>query len=280
VTAAGSARWWVDGVASVGVPADDRGLAYGDGVFETMAVVGGHVRLGAFHLERLQHSCARLGIPLDETVVVREVRERAAALGHGVIKLILTRGSGPRGYASPRDARPRRMLTAIPREPAFAALSDVPIAVRVCATPISINPVLAGIKHLNRLDQVLARSEWDDRAVADGLMLDDQGNVVCATAANVFAVLEDDVLVTPAVDRAGVAGVMRRAVLGLAESCGFAVRVGALPLPELCRARGILLSSSLTGLRDVAVLGDEQVPVSACGDRLRMALARSFEVTR
>ncbi len=243
------------------VSADDRGLAYGDGLFETMAVVGGHVRLLDFHLDRLCASAARLRIPADRGDLQRAVVERAQQLGSGVLKLLMTRGSGPRGYAIPLDTTPRCLLLDAARPTGFADQWRDPSApelnVRLCETPLSVNPALAGMKHLNRLDQVLARSEWTDPAVGEGLMRAEGDAIVCATAANVFA-LRGRTLITPALSQAGVAGVMRRALLEAARESAFDIVYSDLQ-PDLLRHRAdaVLLSSALTGLRSVGRIDGE-----------------------
>jgi 4-amino-4-deoxychorismate lyase len=267
-----TSQWWVDGIPAAPVPTDDRALNYGDGLFETMAVVAGQVRLLDYHLDRLLNGCRRLAIACDRASIERTLRARAEALGNGVLKLLLSRGSAARGYRAPPEVTPRCIISVTPREAGFAVLRDTPIRVRTCVTPVSINPALAGIKHLNRLEQVLARSEWQDESIAEGLMLDDAGRVVCATAANVFAVLEG-VLVTPSLQRAGVAGVMRRAVLESAQDLGLSVRIAELPFERLPDATELMLSSALTGLRSVDRLDENVLAQHKLADRLRARLA-------
>jgi 4-amino-4-deoxychorismate lyase len=280
VTAKDSVRWCVDGREGARIPADDRGLAYGDGLFETIAVLDGAPRLLEHHLDRLTEGARRLAIPARRGELRTLLRQEAASLGCGVLKLLLSRGSGPRGYAPPAAPTPRLITGATPRGGEFAALSDEPIRVRTCHTPASINPALAGLKHLNRLDQVMARSEWNDPAVSEGLMYDADDNLVCATAANVFLLTESGRLVTPAVDRAGVAGVMRRAVLEVAGTLTLPVEVRAVGRAEVLRAREVMLSSSLLGLRCVGMLDGRALAPGALGRRLRSALARRFEAGR
>ncbi len=274
--AQGVERYWVDGVEGAAVAADDRGFAYGDGLFETLAVIDGRPRLLDYHLDRLQDGCRRLGLPLQRAALAQRLGGYAAELGDGVLKLVLTRGSGPRGYRLPASVQPREAIYASPRPAGFAALGGPPLRVRICRTPISVNAALAGLKHLNRLDQVLACAEWDDAATDEGLMLDDAGRIVCATAANVF-LAEGEALVTPALARAGVAGVMRRAVLAAARRLGVPCEVGDVDPARLRAATEVMLSSALIGLRPVASVDGRPLPSHGpLTQRLQQALQETL----
>lgn len=193
-----------------GVPFDDRGLAYGDGVFETALVRDGRAMLWDYHLARLARGCKRLGFACPN-------REELAALpglagpGQQVLKLIVTRGSGGRGYLAPQPAEPRWRWHSAAFEPA-ASRWQQGVTLRLCHLALGRQPTLAGIKHLNRLENVLARREWDDPEIAEGVLCDEGGNVIEATCMNLFwahgARLE-----TPALDACGVAGTLREALL-------------------------------------------------------------------
>lgn len=198
----------VDGQAVDVVPLDDRGLAYGDGVFETIRVLGGKPVLLDMHLARLELGCRRLGFSGENVrhhLTADLDKLGAAAVDDGVLKIVVTRGSGGRGYAPPASPEPRRILRLTAYVPLPGAAENG-IATRVCLTRLAINPRIAGIKHLNRLEQVLASAELGD--AVEGLMLDVEGNVVEGTKSNLFACLAGQ-WATPLVDRCGVAGVMR-----------------------------------------------------------------------
>jgi 4-amino-4-deoxychorismate lyase len=216
--------WLVNGRREALAPSD-RGLAYGDGLFETMAARDGRIPRLARHFDRLMEGCGRLGIDRpDELVIGAEIAAHVPAEGRVVVKLIVTRGSGARGYAPPAAARPTRILSisswpSYPRHHYTAGMN-----VRTCELRLGRNPALAGLKHLSRLEQVLASAEVRAAGVDEGLMLDSEGCVVGATSNNVFAVRGNEV-VTPAVTRCGIAGVMRRAVLDAAPALGLAAAV-------------------------------------------------------
>jgi len=251
---------WVDGEPRDDVPAIDRGLHYGDGLFETLAVAEGRPRLLDYHLERLAEGCQRLGfVPPPGDVLLDELQ--AAARGHAraVLKLLVTRGAGGRGYRPAADAAARRILLRHPWPERPHIWWKEGVNVRVCATRLGRNPRLAGLKHLNRLEQVLARAEWADEA-QEGLMQDEEGLVIEGTMSNVFMVHADGRVLTPRLDRCGVAGVMRRHLFEKAEAERLAVGVVDLSLTDLAQAREIFLCNSLIGVWPVARLDETLYP--------------------
>lgn len=247
-----AARLWVDGRPAGVVAADDRGLLYGDGLFETVRVVAGRAPLWPRHAARLAEGCRRLALPMpDADRLHDELRAASAGLDDAVVRLTVTRGGGPRGYAPPTAMRVTRVVAASPAPPPLdPCTARDGVAVRVCALRLAEQPALAGIKHLNRLEQVLARAEWDDPSIAEGLLRDASGRVVCATAANLFAVI-DGVLVTPPVDRCGVAGVARAEVLATWRGA----QVADLPFDRLPAAAEVFLTSAVRGILPVRSIG-------------------------
>lgn len=226
----------------------DRGLSYGDGVFETIALSAGRALEWEAHLERLGRGCTRLGIPQpDHEVLAGEAARIIPDNGRGVLKVIVTRGTGGRGYRAPAEPRPTRILAVHPWPDYAPACYLEGVAVRLCETRLGRNPALAGIKHLNRLEQVLARSEWADEDIAEGLMLDEQGHVIEGTMSNLF-VLSEDRLHTPDLGQCGVAGIIRERVLELAASFGMETRVAPLRLQQVLQAQEAFLSNSLIGI--------------------------------
>ena len=254
-------RCLVDGVPAAQVAADDRGLAYGDGVFETLRWCGDAAPLWPRHRERLALACERLRMPVpDLDLCGHEVARVAAGLSRAVVKLIVTRGTGARGYAPARGPACTRIVRALPAPDWAASEYDEGIVLRWCATPLGLNPALAGVKHLNRLEQVLARAEWDDPAIAEGLCRDIEGRVVCATAANLFARV-DGRWITPALTRCGVAGVLRGLILERAPAATVEVR-DMLPA-ELERATEVFVCNSVRGVRPVRRIGQRDYAVGA-----------------
>ena len=247
---------WLDGIAVRGGAPLDRGLEFGDGLFETVAVVDGRPRLLARHLARLALGCARLGIAMPAAeLLAAEVGEAARLPGTGLVKLVVTRGAGGTGYGADPGAAARRWLVAAPARHRPAAYARDGVAVRHLATRLAEQPLLAGLKHLNRLEQVLARRELAaDVAAQEGLMRDVQGRLVCGTMSNVYAVI-DNRLVTPSLERAGVAGVVRAALLDDWRAAGAAVEVRDVEPAELDGASEVFLTNALIGVWPVATLG-------------------------
>ena len=238
---------WIDGERQTASATLDRGLEFGDGLFETMAVRGGRVRLLERHLERLYAGAARLGIAAPATAALRAELEGAAAEpGCGALKLILSRGAGGHGYRTDPGLASRRWLAALPPRTRPASWADAGVAVRLCATRLAEQPLLAGLKHLNRLEQVLARREWSDPEIGEGLMCDVHGRLVCGTLSNVFLVTNGSI-VTPQLTRCGVAGVMRAAVLAALRAAGSAVEERDVEVAEIAAASEVFLTNALIG---------------------------------
>lgn len=266
-------RIFVDGREGEGVDPLDRGLHYGDGLFETVAVLDGRPRLLEWHLERLCEGARRLGFPAPDTRLLRDEIGAASIGPRCVVKLILTRGSGERGYRPPRPALPRRIVAAWDWPMPSPARAD---GARVgwCRTRLGRNPLLAGLKHLNRLEQVMARAEWDDGDMDEGLMSDDRGQVICATQANVFAKI-DGRWTTPQLDECGVAGVMRRAFCAWQAQRGTPVEVRGLARADVEAATALLLTSALAGAWPVRELADRPLAEDLAAREFNAWLARA-----
>ncbi|MCY1350281.1 Aminodeoxychorismate lyase [compost metagenome] len=259
---------WVDGHPAGTLSIKDRGLAYGDGLFETLFVRGGQPRLLHRHLARLREGCTRLAIELDLTALQAELQAFCAVLGDGVAKLILTRGDGQRGYAPVSAGMPRRILqaSAVPAYPPQHAEQGVRLY--PCRTCLAEQPLLAGLKHLNRLEQVLARAEWQDVEHAEGLMCDLSGRVVEGVFSNLFLV-RNGVLLTPQLSRCGVAGVMRAELLERAAREGIVVQVRDIERAELLDADEVFLCNSLYGIWPVRALEARDWPVGPLTRKLQ-----------
>lgn len=239
----------VDCVAST-----DRGLLYGDGLFETIAVVNGSMRHWPRHLCRLQAGCERLGIEaVDGAELAYECQSLAGAADKAVLKVIITRGTGGRGYRVPDRPAPMRIVQ-LHDWPVFpSACTERGIAVRVCNTRLGHQPALAGIKHLNRLEQVLARQEWEDADIMEGLLLDSAGYLIEGTMSNLFLV-RDGTLLTPDLHRCGVAGIMRTRVLELADQLPIDVQIGPVAMGYLQAADEVFICNSLIGIWPVIAI--------------------------
>lgn len=241
----------INGAPATSVSAYERGLRYGDGVFETLAVIDHQPVLWGAHLERLRHGCARLGIPPPEQNQLAADLTALSLPSFGALRLTVTRGNGGQGYAPPATPQPTRILQrlSIPDRPAHWWHTGV--AVRDCQITLASQPALAGVKHLNRLEQVLARGEWRDPDIAEGLMCSADGALVEATAANLL-IDDGERLIIPDTSQCGVDGVMQTTLLRQAEVLGIPWERRVIYRESLRPEHGLMLSNSLIGLWSVA----------------------------
>jgi len=199
---------FINGEPANTVPVDDRGLNYGHGLFETIRLSNGSVPLWSHHFSRLTGGSAKLGIKIDNRLLQSYLEQLTTACpADGIIKIIVTAGSGGRGYRS-SSLHPNYMLQWFPLPEHPASHQQLGITLKFCQHHLLHSPQLAGIKHLNRLDQVVARAEWEDE-YTEGLMFDQEGNVVEAVSSNLFFYSEGTWF-TPKLNQCGVKGVMRQ----------------------------------------------------------------------
>ncbi|MDP8985944.1 MAG: aminodeoxychorismate lyase [Pseudomonadota bacterium] len=243
---------WINGRAGAQVDPRDRGLNYGDGVFETMRVRRGSVRLLDYHLDRLRDACRRLAIAAPNPRGLRNELVRVAARRpEAVLKLIVTRGVGARGYRLSGRERSTRVISLHPVSRQAIRATERPVRVRLCAMRLGVNETLAGLKTLNRLESVLARAEWSDARIWEGLLRDTDDNIVCGTMSNLF-VRRGRSLLTPRLDRCGVAGVMRRWVLEQAPALQLHARERRLRWEDLSMADEVFMTNAVAGVVPLA----------------------------
>lgn len=248
----------INGDSGTTISAFDRGLQYGDGLFETIAVVGAHPCLWERHYQRLQAGGRRLGISIPEPATLfKEIQHEIGSNDKGVIKIVVTRGEGTRGYRPDPNAPITRMVhfSLWPDYPADAHISGV--NVRICTTRLGSNRTLAGIKHLNRLEQVVARREWDGGRISEGLMLDADDHVIEGTMSNLF-MLKDGIMYTPDLAACGIEGVMRGLVQDVAKELGIDVNIRQIELPEMLHADSLFLTNSLIGIWPIREIEGER----------------------
>jgi len=233
----------IDGVEADGGWLGERACQFGDGLFETIAIIDGKPCLWDAHMARLADGCDRLRLPQpDLNQITEESRRLCAGRQRAVLKLYWTAGPSERGYRRPTALNPRRIMRCSewPQETRGWSM-------RQCGHRLAEGPALAGIKHLNRLDQVIARSEWEDGGTGEGLMLGQDDRVVCGTMSNVF-LQRGQTLLTPAIDGAGIAGVVRNLALELGRQSANPLHVGTVTLDDVHAADALFLSNSLIGM--------------------------------
>jgi 4-amino-4-deoxychorismate lyase len=232
----------------------DRGFQYGDGLFETIEIRNGQAVFLGRHLHRLQTGCSRLQIPCPDPELIRsEAAVVCKNSSHAVLKLIVTRGSGGRGYRQPEALQPTRVLSLHPYPYYPNNYQEQGITVRFCRTRLGLNPSLAGVKHLNRLEQVLARAEWNDPDIQEGIMLDMNDHVIEGTMSNLFY-FRGNTAYTPALTQTGVDGITRRILMDLLKKRHFAVHETAVAKEELLTADEVFVCNSIIGIWPVQTI--------------------------
>lgn len=256
----------------------DRGLHFGDGVFETVACRRGRPRFLDLHLERLQRGCDRLALTggdLEETR--REVLTLAQEVDQAIIKVVLTRGTAlARGYGVTGREKATRITFRYPWPAETGSESQDGIQVRTATLRLGENPALAGLKHCNRLEQVLARREWTDPAITEAFLFSSSGRLVSGTMSNVF-IVDSSGLRTPRIDLCGVAGVMRRVVLREATRAGIAAREDVLDATDLRNADEIFVTNARMGIWPVRALDGRALRVGALTRQLQSLLRPLLE---
>lgn len=252
----------------------DRGLAYGDGVFRTMRVVNGVPVHWPMHYQALVENCSAIGLVCPSAELFMSDFQQLFLVDEevAVAKLIVTRGDGERGYAPPAITAPTRIIIKcdMPNYPEKNLSQGVHL--HVCETRLAHQPKLAGVKHLNRLENVLARMEWSDPAIAEGLMLDTADNVIECISANIFARFNDK-LITPSLDQCGVAGITRQQILSRAKTFSLKTEIAPLSLEQLLTADEVIICNSLYGAWQVRGIAKQEWPQMPLAADIRMAVA-------
>jgi len=239
----------------------DRGFAYGDGVFRTMVIRSGLPVNWPLHYQKLVADCAAIGIvcPSAELLMSDFLQlfsiEDVDSEKQEVAKIMITRGEGERGYKPPAVTTPTRVIikSAMPQYAKESYAGGVQL--HVCNTRLSSQVKLAGVKHLNRLENILARMEWRDEGIFDGVLLDQQGNVIECTMSNIFARF-DKVLVTPDLSECGVAGITRQRICDVSSALNLTAEVAPLSLSRMLQADELIICNSLYGAFQVSKIGD------------------------
>ncbi len=232
----------------------DRGLLYGDGVFETIAIKQGQPQFWHEHLKRLKFGCEKLKLSgLNTSLLKSELDELIDNDEQCIIKIIITRGVGERGYR-PTQTSLTRVIQKFPWPEFPQKYLDIGIEVTMCNFRLAHQPELAQIKHLNRLEQVLARSEWKDE-YQEGLVCDIYDQVIEATSSNVFFQIGDE-LITPSLEKCGVAGVMRGKVIEYCNTNDLQLKIKDFAVDELQTIQGMFVCNSIIGIWPVYRLHD------------------------
>ncbi|MCO4757418.1 MAG: aminodeoxychorismate lyase [Oceanospirillaceae bacterium] len=266
---------WINGKQQSKLDVRDRGFAYGDGVFETIQVLHGRAQLLDRHVRRMKNGAQRLGFLSSSVGQLLTDLHSIELPDEAVLKLTLSRGVGGRGYTYDSNGTCTRVIMLAPK-PTYGDRAESGIRLRVCDTRLGLNPALAGIKHLNRLEQVLARNEWSDPAIHEGVVLDYEGYIAEGTMSNLFWV-KDQCIYTPRLDRCGVAGVVRDFLVERFSQAGADLKVGLYELPSLRDADEVFICNSLIDIWPVRQLEDVSYQSGPVAQRARQYLVEEYQ---
>jgi 4-amino-4-deoxychorismate lyase len=262
----------INGQENNQINVSDRGLQYGDGLFETIEVLQGKPVFFKEHLQRLTGGCVRLKFPPpDINQLYREVEQVCAHADNAVLKIIVTRGQGGRGYRQPDTIQPTRIISLHPFPDYPASYRQQGVAAIFCQTRLGINTSLAGIKHLNRLEQVLARAELSDQDIQEGIMLDNNDHVIEGTMSNLFYVKNSNIYTSPIV-LAGVAGVMREIIIKIIREIGHKLTVQNYGKAELLNADECFFCNALIGIWPIRQIEQTSFTKGSISTRLQGAI--------
>lgn len=269
--------WFRNGDAIGQVDASDRGFQYGDGLFETVAIRNDAPRLWQYHMDRLSKGCTLLGIekPADTELyegVMHALRHSDISSACSVAKIIVSAGVGRRGYGRSRATTPTVLFGAFPAAPPPVESYADGVDLALCRTRLASDSPTAGLKTLNRLEQVLARSEFIDSGEFEGLTMDAADNIICGTMSNVFFVTKKSIS-TPSLERCGVAGVMRRHVVETLRGQGIDTHIQTVKLVDLKNIDEVFVSNSQFGVMPVRSCADMQWPVGETTKNVMSILA-------
>ncbi len=258
----------INGEEKTCIDFSDRGLHYGDGVFETIEVKNAQSVFINQHLDRLATGCQKLLIPFtDFSELGKEIETIISDQEHAVLKILITRGVGGRGYQQPETIKPTRILALYPFPEFPVSLKTQGVKVRFCSSRIGLNPNLVGIKHLNRLEQVMARSEWVTSDYQEGLMLDINDNVIEGTMSNFF-LIKDNCIYTPKLDQCGIQGIIRETIFLAATDLQINIVETRLQTQQCYEADELFLTNSIIGIWPVKQLQQQACKIGPITQRI------------
>lgn len=272
-----SVRYCVNGRLVAGVAPTNRGFAYGDGVFRTMRLLDGVLQDWPLHYQTLVADCSKLQIVCPSAELLMQEFKYLMSTANddekqgSIVKIIITRGEGARGYAPPAICEPTRVFVQSPLPVYPPEIYSAGVALYTCQTRLAQQPLLAGIKHLNRLENVLARAELKDPRFFDGLLLDYSEQVIEAVSGNLF-LRKDGLVFTPALSACGVAGIMRQKVMDWYQTQGQPVVVTSLQHEQLLSADAVVVTNSVYGICQVVRIDDIELPRDDWAAQLRVQL--------
>jgi len=272
------AKFLLNGRPGEALPLSDRAIHYGDGLFETIAVKDGVPLCWEEHMQRLLQGCQRLVIPPPPPSLREEAQTLIPDRGRAVLKIIISRGQGGRGYQSPDTVIPTRILGLYDWPDYPDSLYGKGIDCTLSRVRLGRVPALAGLKHLNRLEQVLARNDVTGRGYMEGLVLDCEDYVIEATMSTLF-LISGTTLVTPDLGNCGVAGIIRRIILDRVLEWGLRPQVRHVLLDDVQSAEEVFLCNSILGVCPVTGFEQHTWPVGPATRAIMETLRADGQIT-
>ncbi len=245
----------------------NRNFQYGDGLFETCIVRDNYILFWEKHLSRLEIGCRKLKIKnIEESLWLKDIKKALSLTSkkNCVLKLVLSRGNTERGYSYPDDILPVRVVIVSELKNTHAKES---YSLEYAQSGYHSNPNLAGIKHCNRIEQILARSSLK---ADEAIMLDENQNIISVTQGNIYFIFGQR-LVTPRLDRCGVVGSRRSLILELAESIELHVEQIDISINEVKKADEVFISNSIIGIQSVNSIEDFQFRKRSLTEQIKTA---------
>ena len=248
----------------------DRGLAYGDGFFETMQWLGKNneslqgVEFWNRHVKRIIKSAKILKIKIPNKNIFAEYKNKILTAAQkkdiyeGILKIIITRGVGGRGYSYENNMKPTIIFIVFPNAIPKQIES---VNVKICKSTISDNVDISGLKHLNRLDSVQARSEWNNKNIFEGIFIDNNENILEGTMTNIFFV-KNKSLVTPSIISSGINGIMREVVLVYGKKFFNEIIIREIRKHEIENFDEMFLTNSIIKVLPVKKCGKKKFTIS------------------
>ncbi|WP_428775980.1 aminodeoxychorismate lyase [Vibrio sp.] len=253
--------FWLNGQAAHSVSLSDRSFQYGDGCFTTILTRNGEPQLWSYHQQRMQACLRLLGIAEpDWQQVYAWLQAAAGSQPLAGLKLHISRGEGGRGYSPAQVNQANITISDFDYPAHYVQWQHDGVELGVCQQRLGLNPLTAGHKHNNRLEQVILRDEMDRAGHTDGVVLDIQNRVVETTMANLFW-RQGDNWYTPDLEAAGVAGVMRRLVMELAAQNGIAIQLAQQPLEPLLAAEEVFMTNSILTVAPIVQIDNTRFPI-------------------
>lgn len=243
--------FWINGVEQNLISASDRSVQFGDGCFTTARVCDGRVVWLDKHIFRLQQATERLLMPtVNWNALTQEMVEAGSHTEEGVLKVIISRGSGGRGYSGATCQHPTRIISLSDYPAQYHSWRERGVSLALSPVPLARNPLLAGVKHLNRLEQVLIRAHLERTTADEALVLDTEGMLVECCAANLFW-RRKKVIFTPDLSLSGVDGIMRQHIMSCLNAHGWRIEVVSQPPNVLADADEVMICNALMPLLPV-----------------------------